>query len=185
MKKDLFFWSEIIGIPAIYCIATLLHFVYDLSGGAALSILFGAVNESVWEHIKIFAAGYTAYAALELLWTKAPFKKFLVAKVCALYLLSGLIIGFFYLYTAVFGRDIPLADILSSLVFVSVAQIVSYRLTLTEKNTKRYFHEAAMLLMLYFLMFFSFTIFPPKTELFRDPVSGGFGIVEKIAEKER
>ena len=41
-----------------------------------------------------------------------------------------------------------------------------------------------MLLTLYYLMFFSFTIFPPKTELFRDPVGGGFGIVEKIAEKE-
>lgn len=176
MKKDLFFWSEIIGVPAIYCIATLLHFVYYLSGGTALSILFGAVNESVWEHVKIFAAGYTAYAALELLWTKASFKKFLVAKVCALYVLSGLIIGFFYLYTAFTGRNILIADILSSLLFVCIAQMVSYRLTLTKKDTKRYFHEAAMLLMLYFLMFFSFTIFPPQCGLFQDPVTGGYGI---------
>ena len=176
MNKRVFFWSEAAGVAVIYLIATLLHFVYPLSGGTALSILFGSVNESVWEHVKIFAAGYTAYAALELLWTKAPFRKFLVAKVCGLYLLSGSLIGFFYLYTSLIGRNIPVLDILSSLVFVALAQWCSYRLTLTQKDTKRCFHEAAMLLMLFFLSFFSFTVFPPRCPLFRDPVTGGYGI---------
>ncbi|MBQ3418419.1 MAG: hypothetical protein IJH32_11400 [Ruminococcus sp.] len=178
MNQKYFFWSELIGAAVIYGIATLLHFVYPLSGGA-LSILFGSVNESVWEHVKIFAAGYTAWAILELLWNKAPFKKFLVAKVFALYLLSLMMIVFYYLYTLILGKNAVWIDILSSLLFVCLAQVFSYRLTVTEKDTKRYFHEAAMLLMLYFLMFFSFTIFPPKMPLFRDPVSGGYGILPK------
>lgn len=176
MKGKLFLWSELIGAPVIYCIATLLHFVYALSGGTALSILFGSVNESVWEHVKIFAAGYVLWAALELLWNKLPFRKFLVAKVFSLYLLSVMMIGFHYLYTLIAGRNIFWIDIISSLVFVCGAQALSFRLTVTSKDTARFFHEAAMLLMLYFLMFFSFTIFPPKTDLFRDPVSGGYGI---------
>ena len=178
MNQKCFFWSELIGAAVIYGIATLLHFVYPLSGGA-LSILFGSVNESVWEHVKIFAAGYTAWAVLELLWIKAPFKKYFVAKVFSLYLMSLMMIVFYYVYPQIFGESIVWVDILSSLVFVCLAQVFSYRLTLTEKDTKGYFHEAAMLLMLYFLMFVSFTIFPPKMPLFRDPVSGGYGILPK------
>lgn len=176
MNKNRFFWSELIGAPAVFCFATLLHFVYPLSGGGALAILFGSVNESVWEHVKIFAAGYTAWAVLELLWNKLPFKKFLFAKVVSLYLLSLMIIGSHYLFALLLGKSVFWVDILSSFLFVCLAQVFSYRLTLTEKDTKRYFHEAAMLLMLFFLMFFSFTIFPPRTPLFRDPVSGAYGI---------
>lgn len=175
MNNKVFLRSEIIGAPVIFLIATLLHFVYPLGGGA-LSILFGAVNESVWEHVKIFAAGYTAWAILELLWNRLPFKKFLVAKVFSLYLLSLTIIGFHYLYTLIAGRSVLSVDIVSSFVFVCAAQGCSYVLTVTEKDTERFFHEAAMLLMLFFLMFFSFTIFPPKTNLFLDPVTKGYGI---------
>ena len=76
------------------------------------------------------------------------------------------------------------ADIAASLIAVLTAQALTYRLETAENRLKDYFYPALMLLTLYYLMFFSFTIFPPKTELFRDPVSGGFGIVEKIAEKE-
>ena len=33
---------------------TLLHFVYEWSGKNAFAALFSAVNESVWEHLKLF-----------------------------------------------------------------------------------------------------------------------------------
>ena len=42
------------------------------------------------------------------------------------------------------------------------------------------FAPAVMLLLLYYLMFFSFTIFPPKTALFRDPREGGYGVLEAL-----
>lgn len=176
MNRKKFFFSEAAGVAVVYLAATLLHFIVPLCGKTALTILFGAVNESVWEHVKIFAAGYVLWAALELLWCKVPFRQFFVAKVFSLYLLSGLIIGFFYLYTAFTGKSIPAADIIVSLVFVAAAQVLSYRLTVGEVDIRRFFHEAAMLLMLYFLMFFSFTIFPPACSLFQDPVSSGYGI---------
>ncbi len=176
MSQKRFFYCEAAGSVVIYLIATLLHFVYLLSGGSALSILFGAVNESVWEHIKIFAAGYILWAGMELLLCRLPFRKFLCAKVTGLYLLSGLIAGFFYLYTFLIGRSIPAVDMISAFVFVCLAQAVSYRITVTDRDTARFFKEAAMLLLLYFLMFFSFTIFPPKASLFMDPITGGYGI---------
>ena len=32
---------------------TLLHFLFDWTGGNAVVALFSAVNESIWEHLKL------------------------------------------------------------------------------------------------------------------------------------
>ena len=45
---------EIAGVLIIYAAASLLHFLYRLTDGNIFAILFGAVNESVWENIKNF-----------------------------------------------------------------------------------------------------------------------------------
>lgn len=168
--------SEAVGIVVIYCAAVFLHFVYPLSDGAALSILFGAVNESVWEHTKIFSAAYIGWSLLQLCWLKIHFKQYVAAKCIGLYALMGLIIGVSYAYTAFTGHNVVWVDILTSLLAVIAVQVMTYRLETSDNRLKDYFAPALMLIMLYYLMFFSFTIFPPKTDLFRDPVGGGFGI---------
>lgn len=174
---------EIIGIPVIFLLATLLHFVYDFTDGSTLSILFGAVNESVWEHVKIFAVGYVFWSLVELLWVKPPFKKFVTAKTIALYFLSLAIIVFFYTYNLFSKEPILWLDISSSFVFVVLSQYISYRLITNENDIKDYFTVALMMLMLFFLMFFSFTAFPPKIDLFRDPITGMYGIIEDYIDK--
>jgi len=168
--------SEAVGCVVIYAAAVFLHFFYPLSGGSPLSILYGAVNESVWEHLKIFTAGYIGYALLQLCWLRVPFKRYVAAKCAGLYALMIGMVGFNYLYTAFTGRNIPAVDVISSAVIVILAQLLSYVLMTGYDRIGDYFAPALMLLLLYYLMFFSFTIFPPKVGLFRDPVSGGFGL---------
>ena len=187
MDKKSIAVSETAGAVVIYCTAVFLHFVYPLSNGSALSILFGAVNESIWEHAKIFSAAYIGWSLLQLIWLKVHFRQYVTAKCIGLYALMGLVIGSYYAYVAFTDRNIVWIDILSSLLAVIAVQAMTYYLETGENKLKDYFAPALMLLMLYYLMFFSFTIFPPKTELFRDPVSGGFGImgaIERNAEKK-
>ena len=179
MNKKLYRTLSIIGVPVIYLIATALHFFYDLSNGSVLSILFSAVNESVWEHVKIFAVGFVIWTFVELLWTKPPFKKFITTKTLSLYFLSLSIIVFFYSYTTVVSEPILAVDLISSFIFVVLAQYISYRLVVSDNNIADYFAVAIMLLMLFFVMFFSFTLFPPKIELFKDPVTGMYGIINE------
>lgn len=179
MNKRSVALSEAAGCVFIYCTAVFLHFVYPLSGGAALSIVFGAVNESVWEHSKIFSAAYIGWSLLQLCWLKVCFKRYAVAKCIGLYALSGMIIGVYYAYTALTGGHIVWVDILSSLIAVVLVQALSYILETGENRLPDFFAPSLMLIMLYYLMFFSFTIFPPKIELFRDPVSGGYGLTQK------
>lgn len=179
MKNKLFKTLSIIGVPVIYAIASALHFFYDLTNGSVLAILFSAVNESVWEHVKIFAVGFVIWSVIELLWAKPPFKKFIVAKTLSLYFLSLAIIVFFYSYTTIIGEPILAVDLISSAIFVALSQYITYRLTLSDNNIEEYFIVCIMLIMLYFVMFFSFTLFPPEIDLFKDPVTGMYGIIDE------
>ena len=168
--------SEAVGAVAICAAAALLHFVYDLTSGSTLALIFGAVNESVWEHVKIFTAAYCAWALLQLMWVRVPFRRYLAGKCCGLYLLMGGMIGFFYLYTGFTGHAVLWVDLISAALMVVLAQLVSYRLTTGSLRTDEFFVPALMLILLYYIMFFSFTVFPPRSELFRDPQSGTYGV---------
>lgn len=183
MKNKCFAISEAVGCAVIYASAVFLHFVFSWFGPGALSILFGAVNESVWEHVKIFSAAYAGWALFQLLWVKVRFRQYVAAKCAGLYLLMGGVIVFHYGFVRLFGRSDMWADIIGSAVMVVLAQLLSYRMTVSLRDYGEYFAPSICLLTLYYLMFFSFTVYPPKTELFRDPRTGGFGYMEKAVEK--
>lgn len=182
MNQKLYKTLEIIGFFFTYLLAVFLHFAYDLSDGSVLSILFGAVNESVWEHIKIFSVGFMLWSVITLLWARPPFCKFVVAKTLSLYFLILSIILFFYTYNLFTDGPILALDIISSIVFVALAKYLSYKLTTEDNNLKDYFAVAVMLLMMFFVMFFSFTVFPPQIDLFKDPITGTYGIPKSTLE---
>ncbi len=175
MKNKGYAISEAVGCIAICSAATALRFVYGRLGPGALTILFGAVNESVWEHVKIFSAAYAGYALLQLLWIRTPFRQYVVSKCAGLYILMGGIIALQYGAAALLGRRAASAEFLGASAVVILVQLLSYRLTVGDFSLREYFAPAVFLLTLYYLMFFSFTIYPPRAELFRDPLTGGYG----------
>lgn len=168
---------EIAGVFFVFIFATLLHFLYDWTNGSALGVLFGAVNESVWEHIKIFAMPYVVWSIIELAFSIPYFRQFVVAKVMGLYLLSGLIISFFYLYTTILGRAILIVDILSVFVWNALAHFFSYKITTSSKDLRNLFPLCLGLLFLFMVMYFCFTAAPPHIDLFKDPITGMYGII--------
>jgi hypothetical protein len=168
---------EIVGVFFVFISGTLLHFLYDWSNGSMLGVLFGSVNESVWEHIKIFAMPYIVWSVIELACSIPYFRQFIVAKVLGLYLLCGLITGFFYLYTMILGRHVLFIDITSVFMWIAIAHIFSYRATTSYKDLRHLFPLCLGLLFLFLAMYFSFTAVPPHIELFKDPVTGMYGII--------
>ena len=183
MKNKCYAISEAAGCVVICAAAAIMHNIFSWFGPGALTILFGAVNESVWEHIKIFSAAYVGYALAELLWLRVGFRRYVAAKCAGLYAMMGGIIALHYSCITLTGRTVAWVDIVGSAVIVILVQLLSYGLVNSPLPLKEYFAPAVFLLMLYYLMFFSFTIYPPKTELFRDPMSGSFGYLENSIEK--
>lgn len=168
---------ETAGVFFVFICGTLLHFLYNWTDSSGVGILFGAVNESVWEHIKIFAMPYIVWGIIELAFSIPYFRQFVVAKVMGLYLLGVLIVSFFYLYTAITGTSILVIDIISVFVWIALSHFFSYKVTTSGKDLRNLFPLCLGLLFLFIVMYFCFTAVPPHLDIFKDPVTGMYGII--------
>jgi hypothetical protein len=177
MNEILFKRLEIAGGAEVFAVASFLHFLYGLTNKSILGALFGAVNESVWEHLKIFSLAYIGWGIVELLWAKPPLRQFVWAKALGVYSLCVGIGGFFYLYTPIAGRAILILDLFSGLFFSFFAHFVSYKITNLRENRGQNFYLGLMMIFLLLVMILCFTYYPPKTPLFKDYTTGLYGII--------
>ncbi len=178
MKKKLFLILESAGTVIVFIIASFLHFLYDLTP-SSLTALLGAVNESIWEHMKIFAIAYTFYSFAELLWARPNLKRFTVAKAVGLYVMVSAVPLIYYSYTFFTQKSLFIVDLLTGLLSVGLGFLVSYKLYNSERKIEKYFFTSLMMLFLMLMAVVCFTFYPPQTELFRDVVTSTFGIPDK------
>ena len=64
MKRSIVTW-QLLGYAVTVFLGSLLHFVYGWSGGSRWAALFGSVNESTFEHMKLFFFPAFAFALFE------------------------------------------------------------------------------------------------------------------------
>jgi len=168
-------YLEILGIVFIVFLGSFLHFAFELSGFWAPVALISAVNESVWEHLKLGFWPAVIYALC-----KYPFLKnrsnFLIAKSVGIYVIPVSIVVLFYSYTTVLGHNIPAVDILIFVVAVILGQGVSYRILESSELPQRLNLFALIAVGLLAAAFVVFTFYPPHLPIFRDPGTGKYGI---------
>ncbi|MCH5201952.1 MAG: hypothetical protein J1F17_01990 [Oscillospiraceae bacterium] len=174
---------EIVGVFLVFGLSVLFHFIYDLTDGSVFSILFGAVNESVWENTKIFLIAYSIWAVVELLVSNVHFKKFVVSKVLGVYFMGGIIIIVNYIITLFSEEPACAVHIVLGFLAVVFSQLLSYKLVTGSKDMGEYFVPSLFLLGLFLVAFFSFTVFPPHLGIFRDDTTGFYGIVPGYVDK--
>lgn len=183
MKVKFFRNLEIVGAFFVFSLAFLLHCIYQLTDGTVFSILFGAVNESVWENTKIFLITYAIWGLVELLVSNVYFKPFVVGKVLGIYFMGFFIIIMHYLFSLFVGDKMVGVDIAMGIFAVIFSQIISYKVTLSDKNFSIYFVPSLFLLGLFLIAYFSFTVFPPHMGLFKDETTGFYGILPNYVDK--
>jgi hypothetical protein len=174
-RRVLFF--ELAGIVFIIILGSILHFTFEWSGSQAVVGVFSAVNESVWEHLKLGFWPAIVFALIEFKYLKKATSNFLFAKTIGIYLIPIIIMVIFYSYTAVLGESLLVIDILSFVIAVIVGQLVSYRLLIGK--TLQYNLDMVSLIALILLgfAFVLFTFYPPQFPMFQDPITGEYGIV--------
>lgn len=183
MDKKLFKNLEIIGVLVVFGLAFVFHFIYEWTNASVFSILFGAVNESVWENTKIFLIAYAIWALIEVLVSNVNFKPFVVAKVVGLYFIGVFIIVLHYISVLFVGESVGWFDITLGVLSCIFSQLISYKLVTEKPDIAQYFIPSLFLLGLFLIGFFSFTVFPPHLELFRDERTGFYGIVPEYVDK--
>jgi hypothetical protein len=169
---------ELLGIFFIIFIIILgstLHFTFELSGRNPFVGVFSAVNESIWEHLKLGFWPALTYAIIEYRLLKRPASRFFPAKAVGIYLIPLIIVSSYYLYTAFLKENLTL-DILIFIIAVVVGQLTSYKLLTWKGKSESYTGISIIALILLAFLFVIFTFYPPHLPIFQDPIFGGYGI---------
>ena len=166
---------EIAGTLFIIFLGTALHFTFDFSGRTPLVGSFSAVNESVWEHLKLPFWPSLLWMLIEMYPLRKAVSNFFAAKAIGTIVTIVIIPAFFYAYTA-FTEEILAVDIATFMIAVIVGQIVSYELFKKDKPSKRTETIAIIMIVLLAMIFVTFTFYPPHLFIFQDSNTGQYGI---------
>lgn len=182
MDEKKFATLELWGLPFTFAAAMVLYFSYQLTGGAVWTVLFGAVNDSVWEHVKVMTLPYLFWAVMELCAVRIPMRRMVVAKTAGLYVMAGSAAAFYYGYSYFAGRTVPTVDLFSAFACIGLGFLVSYRLAVCPRRLAPWFAAAAFALVVFLTMYLSFTVNPPKIRLFLDESTQSYGIPARRGE---
>ncbi|MBE6598230.1 MAG: hypothetical protein E7638_02170 [Ruminococcaceae bacterium] len=166
---------QFFGFGITSLVGTLLHFLFDWTGKSLLTASFSAVNESTFEHMKILFVPLFLFAAAESLFF-ANHRNFWCVKLKGITLGLLLIPIIFYTVNGAFVSTPDWFNIAIYFISAAVAFFTETRM-LAKENGKCLSPRLAFLtLCLIAALFVFFTFFPPRIPLFRDPVTGTYGI---------
>ncbi len=148
---------------------TLLHFAYDWSNQSIFLAPFSAINESIWEHMKLLFFPMFVFAMIEYYFMGNEYDNFWCIKLLGITLGLLLIPTLYYTYTGAFGIMIDFINI--SIFFLTAAIVYSAETRLFEngKTCRISSRTAFIILCLIALSFVVFTFFPPRIPLFESP----------------
>ncbi|MEJ2249814.1 MAG: DUF6512 family protein [Candidatus Lokiarchaeota archaeon] len=175
MKKKIFYW-EISGMIFITLVGSFLHFLFQISGYFLPVGAISAVNESVWEHLKLGYWPLVFFGVIEYIYIRKETKNFFFAKLISALLIMVLIIVFFYGYTAILGEDNLFLDISIFVLSIVIAQLVSYKILTIPDFSKTLSYASIAGIVILGILFIIFTYFPPHFFLFQDSLTGMYGI---------
>lgn len=174
LKKTVPYW-QMGGFVFTAVAGTLLHFLFDWTGGSMVAALFSAVNESIWEHLKLLFYPMAAVAIIEYFFWGKDTGSFWCIKLIGI--LTGLVLipVVYYSYTGILGVK---ADWVNIALFFLAAGLVYWletRLFRRELTCRIGPGVAVILLCLLAVVFTVFTFLPPRIPLFADPITATYG----------
>lgn len=175
MEARLKRWS-IIGVPIAYTLAGGWHFLYNALPYGIIGVI-SPVNESPWEHAKLFFIPVLLwYAALYLI-VGRHFPNFIFAHGMALLFMPVLMLLLYYSYQSFFEETLPL-DLVNAFVTIAAGALLAYRLTLSKKDFSALpYRIAALVVVLALLAVYAvFTFWPPHCGMFWDPSAQRYGM---------
>lgn len=174
MKRQIGLW-QLVGFAVTSLIGTLLHFLYELTDGSMLAAPFSGVNESTWEHMKLLFWPMLIFAIVESFFFRDR-EDFWCIKLRGILLGLGLIPTIFYLYNGVIGKSPDWINIAIFFISAAAAYVYEARRFSNGKAKCNYPILALALLCIIGASFVLFTFVTPRLEIFRDPITGAFGI---------
>ena len=175
-------------VGAIFWVAlagSLLHFAFELSDYWRPMALVAAVNESAWEHVKMYFWPGLVYALVQYTYTRDVARNYWLGKGLGLAVTPLVILVSYFLYMAwvdaTGGK--PSLPIMLTIMFlgISAGQITSWIMLTNPPLESVSWRPALATYALLLAAFSSFTYFPPKAFVFENfycyRYTGEYGIL--------
>ena len=174
MKRTVWIW-ELFGFAIVSLGGTLLHFLYEWLGESVLIAPFSGVNESTWEHMKLLFWPMLIFALFESIFFR-EYASFWCVKLRGTLIGLALIPLIFYTYNGIIGKSPDLVNIAIFFIAAAVAYIYQSR-TLSDPDTVCPSPRLAkIMLTVIAVLFVVFTFYTPTLAIFKDPLTGNYGI---------
>ncbi|MBQ5841227.1 MAG: hypothetical protein IIW40_04655 [Clostridia bacterium] len=174
MKRDISLW-QFGGFALSTLAGTLLHFLYEWTGESVLIAPFSGVNESTWEHMKLLYFPLLLFALVQSRFFK-EYRGFWCVKLIGFLTGLALIPALFYTYNGAVGKSPDWLNITFFFVAAAVAFLTEGVLFKSNRLRCRRPWLAFAAVCLLGVLFILFTFAPPPLPLFRDPLTGTYGI---------
>ena len=163
---------QAIGFVFTGILGTLLHFLFDWTGGSVVAGLFSAVNESIWEHMKLLYYPMLLWAALR---RKGADRCYWWRKLFSILLGLILIPVLYYTYTGTLGVHADWFNVAIFFIAAGAAFYLEYRLEKVQRSCPDP-KWAVAIIVLIGLLFTVFTFWTPEIPFFEDPLTGSYGL---------
>ena len=176
MKRSIGIW-QLLGFGVTSLGGTLLHFLYEWLGEAKWIAPISGVNESTWEHMKLLFWPMFIFAAVQSFFFRDR-EDFWCVKLRGILLGIVLIPILFYTYNGVIGQSPDWINIAIFFISAAVAYIYETRMFNAEKYRCRARSQRASIILRCVIaaLFAVFTFLTPEIGIFRDPLTGTYGI---------
>lgn len=175
-KKDIRKY-HIISFIFVSILGTILHFLYDWSGENIIVGLFSAVNESIWEHLKLIFYPMLFSSIIGYFLFGKNIENYWCSRLKGILSAIIFVVIFFYTYSGILGKIIDTINILSFYIAVFVGEYISYKNMIKHKlcNINIVFYIITFIIFIFTL----FTFATPKIGIFKDPMDNTYGIYNK------
>ena len=174
MKRSAGLW-QLMGFAVTSLGGTILHFLYEWLGEAKWIAPFSGVNESTWEHMNLLFWPMIIFALVQSFFFRDR-EDFWWIKLRGILLGLTLIPIIFYTYNGVIGKSPDWLNI--AIFFVSAAAVYIYETRLFNAENPRHksAKSAVAILCVLAVLFVLFTFLTPEIGIFKDPLTGTYGI---------
>lgn len=174
MKRSILKW-QIAGFIFTSILGVILHFLFDWTNQNIIVASFAAVNESVFEHMKLLFFPMFLFSLVQIRYIGKEYNNFWCVKLFGIVLGVVLIPVLYYTINGIFGLTPDWVNIAIYYVAAAVAYLVETQLFIKNIINCKSPVTALAILWLIALVFVIWTFATPQIPLFKDPITGTYG----------
>lgn len=174
MKRSILKW-QVAGFIFTSILGVVLHFLFDWSNQNIVVASFAAVNESVFEHMKLLFVPMFLFSLVQSRYIGKEYDNFWCVKLLGIVLGVLLIPVLYYTINGIFGITPDWVNI--AIYYIAAAIVYLAETWMFRKSNITYKSPVTALAILWLiaLLFVVWTFKTPQIPLFKDPITGTYG----------